>query len=235
MGEDDDRLRDLVEHAIGASTPEAGLRAVGALRPQVDALERRHARRALEAGLSFGAIARALGISRQAAHRRYRHVAEEAAPVPDGAGAGGRILVTSEARAVVARARAEARDLGATTVGTEHLLLGIVGEGHGAAAEALSRLGVTLDAARGCAQPTLVDGTPAGAEPGSVEPGPRGISPFARKVFEQSLREALARGDGYIGTDHLLLAALRDAHGGAARTLEALGVPPSAVSAQLAG
>ena len=236
MGEDEDRLRDLVEHAIGASTPEAGLRAVCALRGEVNTLELRHARRALESGLSFGAIARALGISRQAAHRRYRYLADEVPAATPGRGAPGRILVTSEARTVVAFAREEARDLGATSVGTEHLLLGIVREGQGSAAEALNRLGVTLDAARGCAQPTLVESTPAGAaEPGSVEPGPRGISPFARKVFEQSLREALARGDGYIGTDHLLLAALRDAHGGAARTLEALGVPPSTVSAQLAG
>jgi hypothetical protein len=234
MGEDDDRLRDLVEHAIGASTPEAGLRAVCALRGEVNALERRHARRALESGLSFGAIARAVGISRQAAHRRYRHLADEVpAATPDRA-APGRILVTSEARTVVALAREEARDLGSVTVGTEHLLLGIVREGRGSAAEALTRLGVTLDAARGCAQPTLVNGQPV-PQPAAVEPGPRGISALTRKVFEQSLREALARGDGYIGTDHLLLAALRDADGGAARTLEALGVPPSAVSAQLTG
>src|SRR5215210_8513067 len=147
MGEDDDRLRDLAEHAIGASTPEAGLRAVGALRTEVDALERRHARRALESGLSFGAIARALGISRQAAHRRYRQLADEVPVAPAGQ-APGRILVTSEARAVVALAREEARELGSTTVGTEHLLLAIVRDGHGSAAEALTRLGVTLDAAR---------------------------------------------------------------------------------------
>ena len=51
----------------------------------------------------------------------------------------------------------------------------------------------------------------------------------ARAVFEQSLREAVRRGDGYIGVEHLLLASLQDESGGACRTLEALGVDPRAV------
>jgi ATP-dependent Clp protease ATP-binding subunit ClpA len=48
-------------------------------------------------------------------------------------------------------------------------------------------------------------------------------------LFEQSLREAVRRCDGYIGVEHLLLASLQDESGGACRTLEALGVDPRAV------
>jgi ATP-dependent Clp protease ATP-binding subunit ClpC len=62
-----------------------------------------------------------------------------------------------------------------------------------------------------------------------VAPGPHGISAYARAVFEQSLREAVRRGDGYIGVEHLLLASLQDEAGGACRTLDALGVDYTAV------
>jgi ATP-dependent Clp protease ATP-binding subunit ClpC len=59
-----------------------------------------------------------------------------------------------------------------------------------------------------------------------VTAGPRGISAYARAVFGQSLREAVKRGDGYIGVEHLLLASLEDPNGGACRTLNELGVDP---------
>jgi hypothetical protein len=226
MAESGTGLRELMEHALGAGSPEAALRAVAALRGAVDDLEREQARSALAAGCSFGAVARALGISRQSAHRRYRHLVEQE-PAPARA-ARGRVLVTAEARAAVELAREEARSLGAAAVASEHLLLGIIRGADAATGEALRRLGVTLEAARGCVQPTIADG-----EQGAAATAGRGISAYARSVFEQSLREALARGDGYIGTDHLLLAALRDPRGGAARTLEAIGVPPAAVQAQL--
>jgi hypothetical protein len=219
-------LRELVEQALGAPTPEAGLRAVTLLRAAVDELERTHARRALEAGCSFGIIARALGITRQSAHRRYRHLLEEPPPELPPA-LPGRVLVTAEARTAVRFARKEARALGMATLGSEHLLLGVLRAG-GATGEALRELGVTLDAARTGALPTLTD------VPGASEPAERrGISTYVRRVLAQSLREAVARGDGYIGTDHLLLAALGDPSGGAARTLEAIGVSAIAVRGRL--
>jgi hypothetical protein len=217
-------LRELVEHALGAGSAEARLRAVAQLRAAIVDLEREQARRALQEGCSFGTLARALGITRQSAHRRYRDLVEQPAP-PVRRQPRGRVLITAEARAAVELAREEARALGASAVGSEHLLLGIVRGADGSTAEALTLLGVTLDAARACTQPTLAADGDGAAQ--------RGISAYARTVLEQSLREALARGDGYIGTDHLLLAALRDPRGGAARTLAALGVPASAVRAQL--
>ena len=146
----------------------------------------------------------------------------------------GRILVTSEARAAVTLAREEATAMGAGTVGSEHLLLGIIRSRATSAAAMLEAGGVTLADARRCAQPTLVDGAPPPAPPAPVASGPRGISAYARAVFEQSLREAVKRGDGYIGVDHILLASLEDPCGGACRTLCELGLDPEEVRAGLA-
>lgn len=67
-----ERLRDLAEHAVRAGEPGASLRAVTALREELVAFERLQVARLLDAGGSFGTVGQALGISRQAAHRRYR-------------------------------------------------------------------------------------------------------------------------------------------------------------------
>jgi Clp amino terminal domain, pathogenicity island component len=234
-----DRLRELVEHAVRAGHPNAALRAINALRQELEAFERLQVARALDAGETFAGVARAIGITRQAAHRRYRDLAGVSLthPQPQPKAGSGRILVTSEARTAVNLAREEAALLGARAVGSEHLLLGILRSRGTTAATILERAGATLADARLCAQPTLVDGAPPPpppAEPQSIGPGPSGISAYARAVFEQSLREAVERGDGYIGVDHLLLAALGDPSGGACRTLCELGVEPEDIRADLA-
>ena len=128
MASSPDRLRELTEHTVRATEPTAALRSMVALREELDAFERLQVARALDAGQSFGAVASAIGISRQAAHRRYRDLVgvELSDEQAMRRGRGGRILVTSEARAAVALARAEATALGAGTVGSEHLLLGII-------------------------------------------------------------------------------------------------------------
>jgi hypothetical protein len=229
------RIRDLLEHAVRAGEPGAALRALAALRDELEVFERLQVARALDAGDSFGAVARAMGISRQAAHRRYRDLVGVSLPAPSSRRSArpGRILVTSEARTAVDLAREEASALGSRTVGSEHLLLGIIRCRRTRAMDILEARGVSLADARRCAQPTLVNGAPAPA-PAPVAAGPGGISAYARAVFEQSLREALKRGDGYIGVDHLLLASLEDPHGGASRTLAELGVDPDEVRASLA-
>lgn len=138
--------------------------------------------------------------------------------------------------------------MGARTVGSEHLLLGIIRGRSTTVAAMLEAEGVTLPEARRCAQPTLVDGAPppppalpdpppaAASSPAGtpVESGPRGISAYARAVFGQALREAVKRGDGYVGVDHLLLASLEDPSGGACRTLFELGLDPEDVRVSLA-
>jgi hypothetical protein len=232
-------LRHLLRQATGDAAPEESLRALAALRERLDVVEQHQVARALDAGLSFGRIGSALGITRQSAHRRYRDLAGTAAPPAPEEPATGRVLVTSEARTAVRFARLEARALGAPTVGSEHLLLGIIRSGNPGAARVLVDLGATLDAARAQVMPTLVNGdsAPGAASNGGAKgprEGPRGISDYVRAVFEQSLQEALCRGDGYIGVDHLLLACLRDDRGGAAQTLAALGVEAAEVRARLA-
>jgi hypothetical protein len=233
-----DRIRDLAEHAVRADEPALALRTLTVLREELLAFERLQVARALDAGQSFGDVARALGISRQAAHRRYRDLVGMSLPDPrEPAGRPrGKMLVTSEARTAVNLARQEAGALGSGVVGSEHLLLGIVRCPRARAASLLRAHGVNLEAARRAALPTLVDGAPPPpAKPlPPVAPGPRGISAYARAVFAQSLREAVTRGDGHIGVEHLLLACLADGDGGACRTLVSLGVEPEVVRAEVA-
>jgi transposase-like protein len=202
-----------------------------ALREELDAFERLQVARALDAGQSFGDVARAIGISRQAAHRRYRDLA--GVELADGEAepqASHRLVVTSETRAAVTLAREEASAMGAATVGSEHLLLGIIRCRAPSTAGVLESGGVTLADARRCAQPTLVAGAPPAMPATARTPSHGGgISAYARAVFELALREATKRGDGYVGVDHILLASLEDPNGGACRTLCELGLDPEQV------
>ena len=165
---------------------------------------------------------------------------------------------TSGARTVVALAQAEARTLRHGYIGTEHLLLGLLGEEHGIAAHALHAAGVTAERVRddvaGRVAASLVTGPDADAlraigidveqvrarveqsfGPGALERarfgGGRGwrsphipFSPRSKKVLELSLREALRLRHNYIGTEHILLAVLREGDGLAARVLADFGV-----------
>jgi Clp amino terminal domain, pathogenicity island component len=222
-----DRLTRLLEHAVRASEPEVALHALSALRRELDAFERVQAWRALDAGSSYGAVARALGISRQAAHRRYRELAAATEPPPGGEPS--RLRVAPEARAAVQLAGEEATALGAGQMGSEHLLLGILRASDGVAAAVLREQGVTLEAARLAAQPTL-SGEQDAAEP-DAPTSP--LTRYARRVFHEALRYAAADPGHVIRVPDLLHAALRDPEGGACRTLEALSVSRDAVIARL--
>jgi transposase-like protein len=215
----EDRLTDLLQHAIKAGDPEASLLALAALRRELDAFERVQAWRALDGGSSYGAVARALGISRQAAHRRYRELAAAAEP-PSGTP---RLHVTPEARAAVQLAGEEAKALGAARIGSEHLLLGILRAGDPRAAAALRAHGVKLEAARLAAQPTVTGGDGEGTS---------AITAYARRTFGEAMRQASADRHA-IDVADLLAAALREPAGGACRTLEALGIDASAIRRDL--
>ena len=216
-----------------ASSPDAenALRALTALRFELDTLERDLVVRAVAAGATWSQVARALGVTKQAAHKKHRHLA-----VAPGSNAP-KILVTSESRRSIQLAREEARRLG-QAVGTEHILLGILRCDQSHAVRALNALGVTLEAARDCLQSTLVIVPPpagaaySGSESEPKEPEPK-ITPHARRILEGSLREAVKRGEGYIGVEHLLLALLADSRNGATRTLEALRATPASIRRQL--
>jgi transposase-like protein len=216
------RLVDLLDHAVRADDPEAALHSLSSLRRELDAFERIQAWRALEAGSSYGAVARALGISRQAAHRRYRELAAATEP-PPGTDSPTRLRVAPEARAAVQLAGEEAAALGTARMGSEHLLLGILRAGDPIAAGTLRAAGVTIENARLAAAPTLV---------GDESPDEK-LTAYARRVFTDALRTAAADPSHMIGVVDLLRSALSEPAGGACRTLEALGVDPVALRAGL--
>jgi hypothetical protein len=226
---------ELLRRALNtAEDPDDALRAITTLRGELDRLERDAVACARVAGASWSTIADGLSITRQAAQKRHRGTKQAAAATttaaaPSSAAASvDSVLVTAPARMAVRLGRQEARAMGSEVVGSEHLLLGILRSGDQRAARILTDMGVSIDDARVAAQPTLVDGR------GHGEPiGKDGISGYARSVLEQSLREALSRGEAHIGVEHLLLALLREDVGGAARTLAELGVDADQVRARI--
>jgi hypothetical protein len=225
----------LMQTAVASKDAEQALRAVTQLRRDLDVLERVHVRRAVTAGRSWSQIASALGVSKQAAHRRHRSVPG----IPEvtleqlvqQGGPRGKVLVTGEARAAVRFARAEAGALGHASVGSEHLLLGLLRCEHSAAYNALEAAGVSVEAARVAAQPTLVDAQP---EDIPQETPAGAFRAHAKAALEQALAETVQRGEGFIGPEHLLLAILSSEEGGAVRTLAALGVEPLDIRRRLA-
>ena len=136
---------------------------------------------------------------------------------------------TDRARHVVHFATEEARLLGDDYVGSEHLLLGLLYEGEGVATRALESLGISREVVR--AQVVEIAGV------GARSPAhPLSFTPRAKKVLvELSLREALALGHHYVGTEHLLLALLRDRDGVGARALSRLGADDARVREQVLG
>jgi len=124
---------------------------------------------------------------------------------------------TDRARRAVHLAEEEARLLRHDYVGTEHLLLGLLYESEGVAAKALEPLGISREDVRGQVEEIIGHGQ-------ASRPGPIPFTCRAKKVLELSLREALALGHHYIGSEHLLLGLLREGEGVAAQVLTRLGV-----------
>jgi ATP-dependent Clp protease ATP-binding subunit ClpA len=223
----------LLRRAGRSSEPQKGLEAVATLRQELEALERHHVAAACSEGWSWSKVAAALGISKQAAHKRHAKAVRAMQQAhQEAAAAEARVVVTGAARNAVQFARAEASATGSKIVGTEHLLIGVLSSAGPAELRVLHGEGVDIDAARACLQPTLPEeeraiavtdtGTAAAA-------AATGMSPLARACLEQSLRETVRRDDGQLDTKHLLLAIVSRPDGGAARTLERLGTSPESV------
>ncbi len=123
---------------------------------------------------------------------------------------------TDRARRVVVLAQEEARYLNHNYIGTEHILLGLLNEGEGIAAQALESLDIDLASVRDEVVKIIGQGqqSPSGHIP---------FTPRAKKVLELSLREALQLGHNYIGTEHILLGLIREGEGVAAQVLQQLG------------
>ena len=192
--------------------PEAALAKLRELRDELERFETERVAEALRSGSSYSAIARALGVSRQAAHRRYRDLAPMAIE---------RLRLSSHSRRAVQLACQEADAAGADGVASAHLLLGVLRSG-GGTSRALEAIGVTVDAVRRC----LKDATLA-AETAAEEDA------AGRAVLVQAAEIASARSARHVEPEHIALAALDGEDGGAASAVTAIGVKPASVRERL--
>ena len=133
---------------------------------------------------------------------------------------------TERAKKVLVLAQVEAKQFGHNYIGSEHLLLGLIGEGEGIAAKVLSNLGVELNRARSAVEFIIGRGEP-------VVTGDIGLTPRAKKVIELAVEDARRLNHNYIGTEHLLLGLVREGEGIAAGVLESLGVDLTNVRTQI--
>jgi hypothetical protein len=179
--------------------------------------------RARRGGASWTEIGASMGVTKQAAQKRFvQRTSAESASLDPSAGFG---RFTPRARAVVVRAQEEARTRGNDRITVGHLVLGLLSEPEAIAARAVVAQGLSLDRVREVAERTL--------------PGPAGdplpaLIPFddlAKSVLEGTFREALRLGHNYIGTEHVLLALL-DAEDGTG-VLAGLGLDRQRAEAQV--
>ena len=133
---------------------------------------------------------------------------------------------SNQARHVGVLAQEEARKLSHSYIGTEHILIGLLIEREGLAAQALGSLEISLDAAR--EQVVEIVGTGAGMPSGHIP-----FTPRTKKVLELSLREAQRLGHDHIGTEHILLGLVREADGVGAQILVRQGASLDRVQEQV--
>jgi hypothetical protein len=167
-----------------------------------------------EAGMSWAELSGALGVSKQAAHKRFNN------PSPNFS------RFTPKAQAVAQAAVRAAQQLGHTTIGTEHILLALFDPEDSLAAIGLRKLGVR----REDVHERLLQRKPAGSHEtqGSIP-----FTPHAKEALRGALDEALDLNHNYIGTEHLLLGVNRDPEFGAAQILCTLGQSQEAIRATL--
>jgi hypothetical protein len=152
---------------------------------------------ARRSGASWTDIGRSMGVTKQAAQKRF--VPKDPGQVPDLDSSQGFARFTLRARNVVMAAQNEARAAGHDQIGPAHLVLGLLSEPAGIGAAAIASRGVSLDSVRAAVTAAL---PPPAAEVPAVIP----FDPQARKALELTFREALRLGHNYIGTEHILLA-----------------------------
>jgi hypothetical protein len=172
---------------------------------------------ARRSGASWTDIGHSMGVTKQAAQKRFVPSAMDPQQ--------GFSRFTPRARNAVMAAQEEARAAGNAQVLPAHLLLGLLSQPDALAGQAIVAQGVTLDAVRAAAAATL---------PPSEGPSPE-LIPYdgaAKKVLELTFREALRLGHNYVGTEHLLLALLE--HEDGRGVLAGLGVDKAAVEAFVA-
>ncbi|RKN37397.1 Clp protease N-terminal domain-containing protein [Streptomyces hoynatensis] len=184
---------------------------------------------ARRSGASWSDIGRSMGVTRQAAQKRF---VPKDPKNPKEAGEGATLdpsqgfkRYTLRARAAVMAAQEEARAAGNDRIGVGHLILGLLGEPEALAARTLAGQGASPQAVREAVAAVLP--APSGEEAPALIPYDAG----ARKALELTFREALRLGHNYVGTEHLLLALLEFEDGEG--PLTGLGVTKEAVEAEI--
>lgn len=178
---------------------------------------------ARRSGASWSEIGKSMGVTRQAAQKRFvpKDPGEPSALDPS-QGFG---RYTPRAKNVVMAAMNEAQAARNPEIRPEHLLLGLLVEPEGLAAKAITAQDVLLDTVRQAATAAL---PPAADQVPDLIP----YDAAARKVLELTFREALRLGHNYIGTEHILLALLEFEDGSG--VLAGLGIDKAATEARLA-
>jgi hypothetical protein len=210
---DDDPLQDL-EHAMTVA---------GHVGDVADHLIGHFVDQARRAGASWTDIGQHMGVSKQAAQKRFVIKGLEALDPSDLSGLS---RFTMRARNAVAAALEEARTARHGQVEPEHIVLGLLHEPEGLAFMAFTRLGSTPEAVRAA---MTIEGTEEEPLAGGVP-----VGPAAGKVLQLTLREALRLGHNYIGTEHLLLGVLSDDRSHVVQALSGLGITHEAVEAFVA-
>lgn len=195
-----DHLGDLADHLIGHFVDQAR-----------------------RSGASWTDIGQSMGVTKQAAQKRF--VPKEPAGPADLDPRQGFSRFTPRARNVVMAAQEQARTAGNAEISPGHLVLGLLADPEGLGAKAIAAQGVTPEAIRQAVTASLP--APAGEVPAVI--------PFdqqARKALELTFREALRLGHNFIGTEHMLLALLEQEAG--TGVLSGLGVDKAAAEANVA-
>ena len=200
---------DALTQLAAASATAAQLEQAG------DALLSHYVDRARRDGRSWSEISGALGVSKQAVHKRFSF------PTPTYE------RFTERARSTFRAGVEAAAALGHGYFGAEHLLLGLFAEPASLAAKALAERGIERDAV----EERILAAIPPG--PAATEQAELPQASQISHVLEAALNEALRLGHNYIGTEHLLLALYRDRGAVPARVLVGLGADEAAIRARL--
>ncbi|GAA3435767.1 Clp protease N-terminal domain-containing protein [Kutzneria kofuensis] len=182
-----DRLGELSDHLVGHFVDQAR-----------------------RAGATWTDIGRSMGVTKQAAQKRF-------VPKDEPMDWGPFSRFTDYARRVVAQSQAEAQSAGHGYIGTEHVLIALISLPEGLAAQALIAQGITEEQVRAAVKVAA----PAGGE---TVTGHIPFTPRVRKVLELAVREALRLEHNFIGTEHVLLGLLAEGDGVGAKVLTGLGV-----------
>lgn len=221
------QVESLVLRVVAGSEPAGRLQALSELRRELDVIESELAADAVRSGMSWREIGAALGVSKQAAHRRHREGVASAGGSSSSADSAQEpgVAVSIQVRRAVRLARQEAARLGSAEVGTEHLLLGILRCGDDQVIDMLGDNGVTFEAVNMVVRTSAGTGLgSAGGGDGDTEQAATLVAPPTRRIVQRALAHAAARDSRELTALDLLGSIVMHDDAGAARTLSALGV-----------